>query len=228
MKKLILFILIITMGMVSFGKDDPRISVSGQGTVEVAPDTSVISFAVVTQGKDVTGIKSENDRISKRAIEALLKEGISRKDLFTTGYTISQQYNHPKKANEERERVNVVRNQMRVSLKDINKTGEIISILEKSGVNNIQGVTFTTSKADELKLQALKLAYEDAKEKAEYLASLEGYKVEVADISTTGYTPRPERYMAADTMMAKNGTPVLHPTEVSVSVNLTAEFNMVK
>jgi len=228
MKRSILsLVLVFIMSIGVFSNDAPKITVTGTGRVETVPDTAVISFTVLNTGEELSPIKKENDRITKDAVEALKKYGIAREDMFTSNYNISHNYEYPVK-NKERKKVYTVRNQLRVTVRDIEKVGEVVTILEKNGVNTIQGINYTTSKSEELRLEAIGRAYKDAKKKALHLAGLEGSKVEVISISANNYTPRPEVYMAADAMRSKSATPIYAPTEVSVDANITAVFKMVK
>lgn len=227
MKKIILVLLFTLVCFTAFAEETvTRITVNGMGRVEVAPDRAVISFGVENTGKELAPLKKANDQAAKKAVDALIRSGISRKDIYTSNYNISYNYDYRQKA-EKREKVYTVRNQFRLTLDNVEKVGEVITILERNGVNTIQGVNYTTSKAKELKLQALERAYLDARRKAEHIAKLEGRDIELLSLSEGGYMPRPEVYMAAD--MARNKTtPVYAPLEVNVDSTVTAVFKLVK
>ena len=225
MKKLLL-ILILVLSIGIYGEDSaPTITINGIGQVEVAPDIAVISFGIEHIGKELAPLKKENDLIGKKVVDSLLKAGIPRTDLYTSSYTISHNYDYRSKV-EPREKVYTVKNQLRLTVRDLNKIGDLITLLEKNGINTIQGITYSTTKQEELNLKALELAYLDAKKKAGHLAALEGYKIEVLSISTGGYSPRPEIYMAAD-INAKS-TPIYTPNEISVNTSITGIFKLIK
>ena len=227
MKKIILALLFTMICFTAAAEETaPRITVNGAGRIEVAPDRAVISFGVENTGKELAPLKKANDQAAKKAVDALIRSGVSRKDIYTSNYNISYNYDYRQKS-ENREKVYTVRNQFRLTLNDVEKVGEVITILERNGVNTIQGVSYTTSKAKEMKLQALERAYLDAREKAEHLAKLEGKKVELLSVAEGGYMPRPEVYMAADMARSKN-TPVYAPLEVNVDAAVTAVFKLVK
>lgn len=227
MKKIILVLLFTFVCFTALAEETvTRITVNGMGRVEVAPDRAVISFGVENTGKELAPLKKANDQAAKKAVDALIRSGVSRKDIYTSNYNISYNYDYRQKA-EKREKVYTVRNQFRLTLDNVEKVGEVITILERNGVNTIQGVNYTTSKAKELKLQALERAYLDARRKAEHIAKLEGRDIELLSLSEGGYMPRPEVYMAAD--MARNKTtPVYAPLEVNVDSTVTAVFKLVK
>jgi hypothetical protein len=227
MKKVILAVLFTLVCFTAVAEEQvTRITVNGMGRVEVAPDRAVISFGVENTGKELAPLKKANDQAARKAVDALLRSGVARKDIYTSNYNISHNYDYRQKA-EKREKVYTVRNQFRLTLNDVEKVGEVITILERNGVNTIQGVSYTTSKAREMKLEALERAYLDARGKAEHLAKLEGKKVELLSVSEGGYMPRPEVYMAADMARSKN-TPVYAPLEVNVDASVSAVFKMVK
>lgn len=227
MKKIILAVLFSLVCFTAAAEEmSAKITVNGMGRVEVAPDRAVISFGVENTGKDLAPLKKANDQAAKKAVDALIRSGVSRKDIYTSNYNISHNYDYRQKA-ENREKVYTVRNQFRLTLDNVEKVGEVITTLERNGVNTIQGVNYTTSKAKEMKLQALERAYMDARVKAEHLAKLEGKRIELLSVAEGGYMPRPEAYMAAD--MARNKTtPVYAPLEVNVDASVTAVFRVVK
>lgn len=227
MKKLLLMLMLL-FTMVVYGEDRiPTISITGIGQVETAPDMAVISFGIENTGKELAPIKEETDTAGRKVFDALIKAGIKREDFYTSSYTITHNYDYRTKS-EPREKVYTVRNQLKLTVKDIKRIGELITLLEKNGVNTIQGISYTTSKKEELNLKALELAYQDAKKKAQHIAKLEGYSVEVVSISTNNSQPypRPEVYMAADSM-AKS-TPVYTPGEISTNASIYVVFKLIK
>ncbi len=227
MKKIILTLLFALICFTAVAEEAiTRITVNGLGRLEVAPDRAVISFGVENTGKELAPLKKANDQAARKAVEALLRSGVARKDIYTSNYNISYNYDYRQKS-ENREKVYTVRNQFRLTLDNVEKVGEVITILEKNSVNTIQGVNYTTSKAREVKLEALERAYLDARGKAEHLAKLEGKRIELLSVSEGGYMPRPEVYMAADMARSKN-TPVYAPLEVNVDASVSAVFKMVK
>lgn len=225
MKKLLLILmLILSIGI--YGKDSgPTITMNGVGQIKVAPDTAVISFGIEHIGKELAPLKKENDIIGKKAVDALLKAGISKDAIYTSSYTISQNYDYRIKK-EPREKVYTVKNQFNLTIKDLNKIGELITLLESNGINTIQGITYSSSKQEELNLKALELAYLDAKKKAGHLAALEGYKVEISSVSAGGYSPRTEVYMASD--MNLKSTPIYTPNEILINTSVTGVFKLIK
>ena len=226
MKKIFLIITFIALSMGIYSAElVPTITMNGVGNVEVTPDIAYISFGITNTGKDLSPLKKENDRLTKKVVETLFKSGVAKEDIYTSNYNISHHYNYQTEG-ENKEKVYTVTNQMKLTVENIEAVGDLINLLEENGVNTVQGINYTTTKQEELKLQALKRAYLDAKKSAESIAKLEGYKIEVLSITPLGSIPRPELYMASDSVKRSNS--IYNPSDISINANITVVFKLIK
>ena len=191
MKKLFLVLtLITTMVQAQEVKQIPQISVSGEGKIKVTPDEAIITVAVENTGKDATEVKKINDETIDKVLKLIKQKGIPTSDYQTQRVNLYKNYDYNTK------KYSYVANQtISIHLKDLSKYDKLLMDLVDSGINNIQGVEFKSSKIKEHERQARKNAMLDAKQKAEdYVSVLVGQKVGkalvISDNSYTNY-PRP-------------------------------------
>ena len=168
----------------------PQISISGEGKILVAPDIAVIQLGVENNGKDPKEVKLLNDVTIDKVITYIKKFGIPVTDYQTTQMSLYKNYDYEKKKHFYQA------NQMvSVTLKDISKYNAFMMDVMETGINVIQGVSFSSSKMEQLESEARKKAILSAKKKAEdYVSVLPGQKVgkaiSISDNSHTNY-PQP-------------------------------------
>lgn len=227
MKKLFLVLtLVTTMVQAQEIRQVPQISVSGEGKIKVTPDEAIITVAIENSGKEAAEVKKVNDETIDRVLKLIKQKGIPTSDYQTQRVNLYKNYDYNTK------KYTYVANQtISIHLKDLSKYEKLMMELVASGINNIQGVEFKSSKIKELERQARKNAILDAKQKAEdYVSVLEGQKVGkalvISDNSYTNY-PRPV-YAEMKTMAVANdgGMPreTLAIGEIEIISNVAVSF----
>ena len=68
----------------------PMLSVSGSGTVQVAPDTVRVTASIVTEGPTVAEARERNAQIAQRAMQAVKTLGIRNAATKTLNYTMER------------------------------------------------------------------------------------------------------------------------------------------
>lgn len=226
MKKavLILIVMFSTMTQAQEQKQIPQISVSGDGKVMVKPDHVIINFGVNNVGKDATEVKKLNDETVDKVVKFIKKFGIASTDFQTTNVSLNRNYDYEKK------KYNYQASQsISITLKDIAKYDSLMMGLVDNGINNIDNVEFKSSKIEEYKSEARKLAMKDAKHKAEDYVSVLNQKIGKAILindSTQTYYPQPMYKggmleMAADALAPKE---TLAVGEIDVTATVSVSF----
>ncbi len=157
------------------------ISVSGQGIVEATPDLASVNFGISVQKKTASESMDELSKLANRVVTTLKNFGIKEKDIKTTGISLNPVYQWNK---DEKKNIlvgYVATENFKVNTK-LSDAGKVISLLTENGVNRIYGIYFNSSKAEELKKEAIAKAVEDAREKAK--ASLTGTNYKIVGIKT--------------------------------------------
>ncbi len=221
-----------TAGLLDTGQAEQRaktISVTGTGVVKAKPDRAVLSLSVVTQAESAGEAISENAGKMDSVVKAVRSMGILENQTETSAYSLTPIWDYPKEGVSPRIVGYTCSNTIRVTVKDLNKVGEVIDAAVKAGANQVSSLQFTISDEAmrQLGLNALSLAVKDASSKASTIAAAAGVTlVGPVSISLSGYSPYFRSY-AFESVMGSVATPIISPEEVSVTVSVSAvyEFN---
>ncbi len=180
---------------------DPVVRVSGQGEASVAPDTAIVTFAVVRNSETAEVALGQNSSAMAAVTAALRAEGVEAKDMQTSNFAIYPQYRHsqPKEDGsvEPPEVVGYeVTNTLTVKIRDVAKVGAILDRSVKLGVNQGGQISFTNDDPQEALTQARKQAVERAIAKARTLSEAAGVRLgKVMEISEGAQSPMPPQPM---------------------------------
>lgn len=168
----LLTICLLTIGSASAlaaQPDVPSISVSANATIEVAPDTAVISFDV--NGKGRTAAEATNAAASKMegVRHNLLGCNILGSDITTTSYTL-----YPDTDIKGKITGYTASNSVRIKLKDIAKLGPVIDKISTAGVDTINNISFSVSSRELYRNRLLAQAVENARQQAAVVANAGG------------------------------------------------------
>jgi len=162
-------------------------------------------------------------------IEALEAQGIASEDIQTEYFSVNILRDYSENADPTTITGFEIMNQLRVTVHDTDKLGELLDAAVNAGANSIYGVTFyvddQTAAASEARVEAV----EDARTKAEELASAAGMTLGPVVALSEGTTPiiSPVYGMArgGGGMAAEAPTPVeTGSTTVAVDVMVTYEL----
>lgn len=200
------------------------ISVSGKGIVYAKPDIAVIDLSVITEGKSIGAVQTENSNKMNAVIEFLKGFNIDENDIKTVRYNISPRYLYVEGKVPEISGYTISQS-LEVKIKQLDSIGEILDQSVNNGINQISSLRFSVDDDNELKAEARELAIEDAKTKAKELSNALGVKLVkiIGFTETSDYDYPVYREMA----MGGGGIPEIETgeNEISVTVNLIYEIN---
>jgi len=175
------------------------ISFTGSGTVYAKPDLALTSFSVITEAKTISETMTPNSEKMNKVIEAVKAQEVEEKDIKTTNFSIYPRYEYIKSEDiyssyypeGSRELVGYEMNQtIEVKIRDLAKVGDIMQSATDAGANQIGSLQFTIDDKDSIKAQAREEAIQNAKAKAEELASQLGVKLgRIISFNESGTTP---------------------------------------
>lgn len=219
----------------SSGLERNIISVNSSETVTIAPDIAEVIYAVRTEAKDAASCQQKNTEDVGKVIELLKSLGVEESSIQTSDYYMYPIYNYS--GNTQRITGYEASASLTVSGLPINDLGNILSKSVEAGINNIQSITYMSSQYDEGYSNALKLAMESAKRKAQALAEAGGCSLgsvvgvrENSNYSEARYTDNAlsrKVQNAAGTMALEasvEDSSSIMPGEVEVEVNITVEY----
>ena len=168
-----------------FDRQNPRtLSVSGSGKAYLTPDIAYVNIGVHTEGKNAAEAVSTNNGQSQKVINALKSQDIAEKDIQTTNFSIYPQQQYDSQGKPTGEIIYQVDNSVVVTVRNIDKVGQVLDAAVRAGANSINSVEFEVAEKTQALSEARKAAVKDAKSKAEELASAAGITLgEVQTIS---------------------------------------------
>lgn len=204
----------------------PRtITMSGTGTVKGAPDMADISAGVTTEAPTAAAALTANTAAMNRVFAALEKQGIARRNIQTSNFSVSPNYTSRTPNEAPRLTGYRVSNQVHVVLEDIAKVGAALDALVAAGANQMNGLNFSIKDPAPLLARARAEAVADARLRAQQYATAAGVTLgQIQAISESGgiEAPRPMYRVMA---MAADSVPVAAGEEsVSASVTLVWEI----
>lgn len=167
-------------------------TLTGTGTVMTAPDKAVITVGVATNARTAAAALKQNSASMTAVLDLLAAEGIAGEDIQTTNFSVSPRIVYDNKNRNTPPRVAgyTVTNQVRATIRDLNKMGPVLDKVVAAGSNRIDGIQFDTSEPQPVNDEARRRAVRDAVRKAKLIAEEAGVKLGgIMSISDT--TARP-------------------------------------
>lgn len=184
----------------------PRITVTGEGSVDIAPDMAVLVLSVNREATTAREALTANSAAMSKVLAAMTALGIEKRDLQTANFDIQPRYTYPNRqgngAAEAPKLVGyIVRNSLSVRVRDISRVGEVLDTSVTLGVNEGGSILFTNDDPSAAITQARVKAMETALSKARTLADAAGVSLgNVLEISEQNYSPRAQPMMARGMM----------------------------
>ena len=144
----------------------PSITVTGKGEVHKQPDMARVNIGVVTQEITAAEALNQNTEAVEKLMAALKAHKIADKDIQTSNFSISAQYDYDR-SNQARHLTGYqVMNQVRIAVRRIEDLGALLDRVVTAGANQINQVTFEIDEAESLRDTARQMAIRDARRKA--------------------------------------------------------------
>ncbi|HSD12493.1 MAG TPA: SIMPL domain-containing protein [Patescibacteria group bacterium] len=206
------------------------INVSGEGKVVAIPDIAAIDLGTTIERAAVAAAQKENTRVMNELLAKLAQNGVDKKDIQTTSYSVFPSYDWVD--GKQRLRGYTVSQNVHVKIRDLDKVGDIIGQAGELGANQIGGIQFTVDDPEKLKDEARAKAIENAKTKAAQLSKVAGVKlVRVVSFNeSSGGNPPPPIYYAKDVLGMGGAEAAPSPnveagsTEIIVDVSMAYEI----
>ena|SRR3990167_369728 len=236
MRSAILFaclLLIFTGGYVSHAQDGQNVkrtlSVTGNGKADTAPDVAYLTLSVETLAKNASQAVKVNAETSNKVIQ-VIKSKLGKNDkVSTAGYSLTPVYEYNNQTNKTDFKGYRASNRIIVEAHNLKEIGNIIDSTAEAGLNNIESLSFDTTKRDEFRREALTRAVNDAKTTAETLAKAAGVKItKILQLSPSFDYPVPvyrDYALAKESATAAPPTPI-EPGDISVSASVNIVYEI--
>lgn len=216
------------------------VTVAAEGKVTVSPDIAMLSFSVVSEGKDPTALANDNNKKMTTVIDFIKSQGVDAKDIKTTQYNLSPQYDYgtpcyatvcPVKPRIPAIVGYTLTQEVSVKVRDLSRVATILGGLPERGINQIGSIAFSVDDPDASLASARAEAFRKAREKAEIMAKENNVRLgRVITFSENAGGPIYPMYYDRATLGASVGEKALAPTiepgtrEVTVTVNVSYEI----
>ena len=162
------------------------VSVTGAGSANLVPDIAYIYLGVHTEKPSASEAVEENNAQTQKMIEALRDFGIDAKDIRTTNFSIWPQERYDQfTGTPTGEKTYVVDNTVYVTIRDLDKLGDLLDTVVAAGANTVNSIQFDVADKSEALTKARAEAVKDAEVQAKELADATGVKL--GEIQSIGF-----------------------------------------
>jgi len=215
----VLFVAALALGPAQAA--EKLVTVTGEATVAVAPDTAMIRLGVGTQEKTAREASEANARQMTAVLAAIKDTGVADRDIQTSRLSLQPQYD-PTKSGTARLTGFQASNQVTVRIRDIDKLPTVLDRAITAGANEMSGIEFVVSEQSKLLDQARDDAIADARRKAELYAKAAGAKLgRVVSITEEGSAPPPRPIQAL-----RAGAVPIAPGEQTLKAIVTVSYEL--
>lgn len=142
----------------------------GEGTVSARPDQARVSLSVVTQATTASDAASRNATAATNVINELRKLLGGTADIRTINYNLSPNFGPSRDQNPPVITGYTATNTVQATVIDLALVGRVIDAGIAAGANRVNGLTLSLRDEDTLRAQALRIAGQKARAKAEAIA----------------------------------------------------------
>ncbi|MCB9422760.1 MAG: SIMPL domain-containing protein [Ardenticatenaceae bacterium] len=203
------------------------VTVVGQGEAYGQPDQAQVQVGVETFASEVSQATSENEATVQAIMDALTAQGIDAKDIQTTNYNLWAEQNSSDQGPQGIAGYHV-NNQVNVTIRDINKVGDVLAAATGAGANSIYGISFSVADPAALEEQARAAAVADARSRAAALAELGG--VQLGDVQIISEViSQPINYpmgLGGGYAMEQAAAPSISPGQLSYTIQVQVTFGI--
>ncbi len=198
------------------------ITITGQGQVSVKPDIAIVESGVVTQAKTAAEALTANTQ-AMQAVFATLKEvGIEDKDMRTSQFSVNAIHTRPERGEARRITGYQVSNLVSVTIRDLDRVGEVLDRVVSNGSNELRGIRFQVENPGPLMDGAREDAVKDALRKAKIYVAAAGVALgPVLTINEHGGGGRPQPMFARSMAMEAAADVPIAAGEQTLSTSVT-------
>ena len=201
--------------------EPPVVVTSGEGLVQAVPDRAWITITAESRAGNPRDAQRRNADAMTPVIDKLRTAGIPAEAIRTVGYDLQQEWDYVN--NQRTSRGYVARNTIEVRVDAIDRIGELLEMTVGSGATSVGGVRFDLKNRAKLERDALRLAVEDARARADAAAAGAGRSIDrVLRIDAqSGGAPVPMPRVAMLREQAASDAPPIAAGQMEIRVQVT-------
>lgn len=156
--------------------EPPVVVTSGEGLIQATPDRAWITISAESRSGNPRDAQRRNAAAMTPVIDKLRAAGIPADAIRTIGYDLQQEWDYVN--NQRVSRGYVARNTIDVRVDATDRIGELLEMAVGSGATSVGGVRFDLKDRAKLEREALRLAVEDARARADAAAAGAGRSID--------------------------------------------------
>lgn len=206
---------------------ESTLDVTGTAKLMVDPDKVEVYVTAETQNESANVSQTQNADIMQAVRSALADIGIRANDTETTSFYLYPVKEYDRDGNVIFSGYKTVHT-LKVTSSDLSKAGGIVDAAVGAGANQIDNIVFslTDSKRDGIKAKVVNSSIDDAKQKADSMASRMGVKiVKVKHFSESSVYISPYPMYDEKTFSASVPTEIT-PGQIEVSASVTVTYQI--
>ncbi|HET6845828.1 MAG TPA: SIMPL domain-containing protein [Anaerolineales bacterium] len=153
------------------------VNVTGTGTVYLKPDVAYLNIGVHTELATAAEAVADNNQQTQKVIAALKTFGLKEADIRTAYFSIYPSVQYDPQTSERRGTTYVVDNSVYVTVRDIEKLGDLLDATLSAGANSVNSIQFDVEDKSAATKEARDAAVKDAQQQADELAAAAGIKL---------------------------------------------------
>ncbi len=209
--------------------EERLLSVKGKGKVDAQPDIATVQLSVYVQAATSEEVQTQNSVLMEAVITAIKGFGVAEKDIQTQEITVYPIMDNPK--NTQEITGYSATNSITVKLRDVKKTGELVTLAIQAGANEVTSIQFELQDETAAYQQALADAVADANTKAAIMAQAAGAQLDGPMTIQEGasYTTDMNEQLQYAATPAKTDTDITTPVQagqLTVSAEVTVQFKL--
>jgi uncharacterized protein YggE len=226
MRFVIVFATLMALGLPAMADEGPRLTVTGEGRVDTAPDMATISLGVTTEGDTARAALDANNAQLDAVLDRLRAAGIEDRDMQTTGLSLNPRYNYDQSSGGGNQITGfTASNAVTVRVRALDALGGILDASVGDGANTLNGLSFGLADPVPATDEARKRAVADARRKAELYAAAAGVSLgAVQSISEQMSFGGPMPMAMADAGFAKEASVPVATGEVGMAAQVTIVY----
>ncbi len=210
-----------------FPSQKRTVQATGTSQMTVPPDKAVVYVQVQTTADKAEDAKNKNSEITNKVLSALESLGVDKADIETENYNIYPEYDYMPSGQKFKDYA--ATNSIKVSVKDFGNVGKVVDASVNAGATiNYINFELSTDKQNQYKKTVLSKAAEDAKSKAEAIATGSGQTLgKLISITTSDYSYVPYPLFRADSGVAvKEAVTNIPSKNLDITATITATYEI--
>jgi uncharacterized protein YggE len=201
------------------------VTVIGDGRVLVQPDVANVSLGVEATAPTQGAAQADAATRMQAVVDTLVAQGVPREDIRTNRLSARPVYDQQDRSVI---RAYQVSNSVQAKVRNLDQVGAIVDAVTAAGANRVDGISFAVDQIEVPKGQARGLAMQNARAKADQLASLAGLRIvsvkSIQESDPSSNPPRPQPARADSFGTAAAPAPPVEPGTQEVGTQVTVTY----